>query len=102
MVSARLTVVPQMALISSGSSEVGTGRAERFGAEESGGMWRASELGWSRAVGGCLGVVEREEWMSPRLLRGVAVLIGLLQTASEELDWMMRKTYEGKSRGSES
>jgi len=59
MVSARLTVEPQMALISSGSSEVGTGRAERFGAEEEGGMLRASELRW---------VVEREEWMSPRLI----------------------------------
>jgi len=61
MVSARLTVVPQMALISSGSSEVATGRAERFGAEEEGGMSRASELR-------CLGVIEREEWMSPRLI----------------------------------
>lgn len=50
-----------MALISSGSSEVATGRAERFGAEEEGGMSRASELR-------CLGVIEREEWMSPRLI----------------------------------
>lgn len=79
MVSVRLTVVPQMARISSGSSD-GPALAERLGAEEDG---MASELRLLGPVGvRCverrLGVKAKEEWMSPRRLTGV-LLVGLLK-----------------------
>lgn len=94
MVSARFTVVPQMARISSGSSE-GIVGAESWGAEEAGMESRsasASEEGrpsrlelllWEREARGAPpprreGVRLREEWMSPRLFFGVALTIGLL------------------------
>ena len=73
-------MVPQIARISSGSSEVGARGAERLGAEEAGReRWDgASEGGTSmeselRARGTRLeaeGVRAREEWISPRRFFG--------------------------------
>src|SRR5438477_1086451 len=95
MVSARLTVVPHIARISSGSS-VGSLGAERRGAED-GGMDRfgASELrsSFPRRLAGCtrrataVGVKGTEEWISPlRFLRGVTVAAGLLHEYMGALD----------------
>jgi hypothetical protein len=80
IVSARLTVVPQIARISSGSSEVGARGAERWGAEEAGrvmwdgasegGMSMASELGARGTRLEAEGVRAREEWISPRRFFG--------------------------------
>ena len=82
IVSVRLTVVPQIARISSGSSD-GAALAERLGAEDGGlGGWVMSELRLlgSAGVGRVerrVGVNTKEEWMSPRRFIGV-LLEGLL------------------------
>ena len=90
MVSARLTVVPQMALISSGSSE-GAAGAERLGAALDIGTsrWVPSELRLSGSAfltegrrarrADAVGVMEKDEWMSPRRFLGVFVTNGLLR-----------------------
>ena len=86
IVSARLTVVPQIARISSGSSSVSRAGAERGGTEDAGsGSPSASEerlgllLERERAAGrGRVGVRLTDEWMSPRLFLGVASPPGLL------------------------
>jgi hypothetical protein len=86
IVSARLTVVPQIARISSGSSSVPCAGADRGGIEDAGSeSLSASEerfgvlLERERAVGReRVGVRLRDEWMSPRLFLGVACLAGLL------------------------
>jgi hypothetical protein len=79
--------VPQIARISSGSSE-GAAGAERSGADEDGGRerWVLSEFrlsSFSRLTRFALreteGVRDREEWMSPRrFLGGVVTAAGLL------------------------
>ena len=84
--SARLTVVPQIARISSGSSSVPCAGADSGGMEDAGSPSpSASEerfrlsLERGRAVGReRVGVRLRDEWMSPRLFLGVACLAGLL------------------------
>lgn len=114
MVSARLTVVPQMALISSGSSE-GAAGAERLGAEFDIGTsrWVPSELRLSGSAfltegrrarrADAVGVMEKDEWMSPRRFFGVFVTNGLLRDSIRFRSMlMMCDTYDGKSRGSES
>ena len=86
IVSARLTVVPQIARISAGSSE-GTSGTERSGKEDAGRlMCVPSELrslkgarSFGRTRRGGTGVWLREEWMSPRRFRGVLGTEGLLQ-----------------------
>ena len=76
MVSVRLTVVPQIARISSGSSD-GAAAAERFGADDMGrSRWVPSELRLLRSLrvegvrrgllADALGVILIEGWMSPR------------------------------------
>jgi len=87
MVSAKLTVVPQMARISSGSSD-GATVAERSGAEECGiSRCAPSEFKLSASAPPGLtpgrrvlrlGVRERDEWISPRLFFGVLGTAGLL------------------------
>ena len=79
-----------MALISSGSSE-GAAGAERLGAALDNGTsrWVPSELRLSGSVflTGCrrarradaVGVMEKDEWMSPRRFLGVFVTNGLLR-----------------------
>jgi len=67
-----------MARISSGSSE-GAGAADRFGPSERGtsrcvpSELRSGSLGVRRTLrrADALGVIEREEWMSPRRFLGV-------------------------------
>ena len=92
MVSPKLTVVPQIARISSGSSSDGAAGAENVGPEETGGWPGRSEFMSSLkrsslfVVGGRLrvlrldGVRLKVEWMSPRLFFGV--FEGLLQRMS--------------------
>ena len=93
MVSARLTVVPQMALISSGSSEGAAGAERLVAALDIGtSRWVPSELRLSRSVflTGCrrdrgadaVGVMVKDEWMSPRRFLGVFVTNGLLRLGS--------------------
>jgi hypothetical protein len=75
-----------MARISSGSSE-GASWAERWGADDAGtSRWSelrlfGSRAGWAVRRGRRaeeLGVIAREEWISPRLFLGVLLGAGLL------------------------
>ena len=84
IVSARLTVVPQIARISSGSSSVACAGADKGSTDDAGSdNLSASEEGclFAERTGAArerVGVRLRAEWISPRRFLGVASPAGLL------------------------
>src|ERR1700761_4212245 len=84
IVSARLTVVPQIARISSGSSSVACAGADKGSTDDAGSdSLPASEerlpfVERARAARERVGVRLRVEWISPRRFWGVASPAGLL------------------------